>query len=65
MISERISDDEPPQINFEHDCTIKMFPSKKTVKMHFIVPTSKGYQLQLTARQLHILTCQPIKSDVT
>ena len=38
---------------------------KKAVKMYFVAPTSSGYQLHKTACQLHIFTCQPMKSNVT
>ena len=40
------------------------FSFKKTLKMHFVAPTSNGYQLNKNARQLHILTCQPMKATL-
>ena len=69
MISERISDDIPPQIKILNMVIpILMhywhFPFKKTVTMYFVAPTSRGCQLHKTACQLHIVTCQPVKATL-
>ena len=69
MISERISDDIPHQMkilnivipNLMH---YKHFPFNKTVKMHYVAPKSSSCQQHKTACQLHIFTCQQMKSDV-
>ena len=56
-----------PNENFEygypHSNTLLTFSFKNTVKMYFVAPTYSGCQLHKTARQLHIFTCQPMKSD--
>ena len=71
MISERISDDIPPQMkiltmvipilmHYQH------FPFEKTVKMYFVaLIRPAAASCKKTACQLHIFTCQPMESDVT
>ena len=58
-----------PNENFEngypHSNALLTFPFKKTVKMYLMRLYVQRRQLHKTACQLHIFTCQPMKSDVT
>ena len=58
-----------PNENFEygypHSNALLTFILQKDSKKYFVAPTSSGCQLHKTACQLHIFTCQPMKSNVT
>ena len=67
MISERKSDNIPPQmkiLNMVIPILVHYlhFLFKKTVKMYFVAPIRPASQLHKTACQLHIFTCQPMKA---
>ena len=66
MISERITDDIPPQIKIMNMVIpilmhYSHFPITKTVQMYFVVDC----KLHKTARQLNTFTCRPMKGDDT
>ena len=59
------SSNENFEYGYPHSNALLTFSFKKTVKMYYVAPTYSGCQLHKTACQLHIFTCQPMKSDVT
>ena len=73
MISERISDNIPPQmkilntvISYPHsNAQVAFLVKNDRENVVYVAPTSSGCQLHKTARKLHIFTFQPMKSDVT
>ena len=71
MISERISDDIPLQMKILNMVIpilmhYQNVPFKETVKMYFVAPMRPAAASCIKhACQLHIFTCQIIKSDVT
>ena len=71
MIFKQISDDTPPKMKiFEYsyphsNAELTFSLQKDSENVLCCAYTSSGFQLHKTACQLHIFTCQPMKSDVT